>query len=342
MYDVIILGSGPAGLTAAIYTQRFGLSTAIIAGRKWGGQLMLTTDVENYPGFPKIMGPELMAKMREQVAGLGIEIIDKDVTKLTQKADSGSKAGMTHVVLAEDETYEGNAVIVATGADTKWLGVPGEEKLRGHGVSSCAPCDAFFFRGRPVAVVGGGDSAMEEAHVIAKVSPDVVIIHRRDAFRAQKVMVDRVLGLSNVRVLYNTVVVEMLGDDKLTGVLLETASISPKQGVATLDELIATFGGQKQNGNRWVMPREGVFVSVGLTPNTKIFEGLELDAKGYVTRFEERDEHGVITYFTKTSVPGVFTAGDAHDARYKQAVTAAGFGCMAALDVEKWLSENGA
>lgn len=309
MYDVIILGSGPAGLTAAIYTHRFGFKTLVVAGRKWGGQLMLTTDVENFPGFPKILGPELMKKMRDHVAGLGVTILDKDATTLDTKK-------RPFVVTAEDETVEARAVIVATGADTKWLEVPGEEKLRGHGVSSCAPCDAFFFRGKPVAVVGGGDSAMEEAHVIAKVSPDVVIIHRRDQFRAQKVMVERVLALPNVRVLYNTVVVEMLGEDKLTGLLLET------------------------DGKRWMLPREGVFVSIGLSPNTTMFAGLELDTKGYVKRFEEHDEHGVITYFTKTSVAGVFTAGDVHDARYKQAVTAAGFGCMAALDVQKWLSEQ--
>ena len=298
---------------------------------------MLTTDVENYPGFPKILGPELMAKMREHVTGLGIAIVDKDVTKL----DTSKRP---FVLTAEDEKFEANSVIAATGADTTWLGVPGEEKLRGHGVSSCAPCDAFFFRGRPVAVVGGGDSAMEEAHVIAKVSPDVVIIHRRDEFRAQKVMVERVLGFPNVRTLYNTVVVEMLGEEKLTGLLLETASVSPKQGVENLDALVAKFGGTLRQAqgklNRWVLPREGVFVSVGLTPNTNIYEGLELDAKGYVKRFEEHDEHGTIKYLTKTSLPGVFTAGDVHDARYKQAVTAAGFGCMAALDVERWLTEQ--
>lgn len=309
MYDVIILGSGPAGLTAGIYAARFGFKTVVIAGRKWGGQLMLTTEVENFPGFSKILGPELMQKMRDQVTGLDVEIIDKDFTQLDSTKSPFS-------IVAEDQTFEGKAVIVATGADTQWLGVPGEEKLRGHGVSSCAPCDAFFFKGKPVAVVGGGDSAMEEAQVIAKFSPDVVLIHRRDQFRAQKAMVDKVKAMKNVKFLFNTHVLEMQGEEKLTGLVLET------------------------NGKRWVLPREGVFVAIGLTPNTEKFKGLELDSHGYVKRYEEREETGVVKYVTKTSVPGVFTAGDVHDSRYKQAVTAAAFGCMAALDVQRWLSEQ--
>ncbi|MBI3577279.1 FAD-dependent oxidoreductase [Candidatus Gottesmanbacteria bacterium] len=333
MYDVIILGSGPAGLTAAIYTQRFGLSTAVVAGRSWGGQLMLTTDVENYPGFAHIMGPELMQKMRDQVAGLGVKILDLDFTHL----DATKRP---FVVTAEDKTIEGKTVIVATGADTRWLGVPNEEKLRGHGVSSCAPCDAFFFRGKPVAVVGGGDSAMEEAQVIAKVSPDVVIIHRRDEFRAQQAMLDKVMAMKNVRYLYNTEVIDVIGETNLEAVLLETKTVSPKQGVSSLDELIATLGGSKFEANNWKLPRQGLFVAIGLDPNTQKFEGLELDSHGYVKRFEEKSDTGLMVYATKTSVPGVFTAGDVHDARYKQAVTAAAFGCMAALDVQRWLSEQ--
>lgn len=309
MYDVIILGSGPAGLTAGIYAARFGFKTAVIAGRKWGGQLMLTTEVENFPGFSKIMGPELMQKMRDQVTGLGVEIIDKDFTQL-----DSTKSPLS--VFAEDQTFEGKSVIVATGADTRWLGVPNEEKLRGHGVSSCAPCDAFFFKGKPVAVIGGGDSAMEEAQVIAKFSPDVVLIHRRDQFRAQKAMVDKVKAMKNVKFLFNTHVLEMQGNEKLTGLVLET------------------------DGKRSVLPREGVFVAIGLDPNTQKFKGLELDSHGYVKRFEEKEETGVTKYATKTNVPGIFTAGDVHDSRYKQAVTAAAFGCMAALDAQKWLSEQ--
>lgn len=335
MYDVVVLGSGPAGLTAAIYTQRFGLKTMVIAGRAWGGQLMLTTDVENYPGFSHIMGPELMKKMRDQVEALGVEIFDLDFTKIDTSASlSASTTRNPFVVTLEDgKTVEGKTVITATGAETRWLGVPGEEKLRGHGVSSCAPCDAFFFRGKPVAIVGGGDSAMEEAQVIAKVSPDVVLIHRRDEFRAQQAMIDKVTKMKNVRYLYNTQVVEMLGVDKLTGLLLQSAS--------TTDEIIASFGGQRRDNNQWVLPREGVFVAIGLDPNTKNFTGLELDSHGYVKRYEQQGETGVIEYFTKTNVPGIFTAGDVHDARYKQAVTAAAFGCMAALDVQRWLAMKG-
>lgn len=333
MYDVIILGSGPSGLTAAIYAARFGFKTVLIAGRKWGGQLMLTTEVENFPGFAKIMGPDLMQKMRDQAVGLGVEIFELDFTKL----DTSKKP---FNVSAEDKTFETKTIIAATGADTRWMGVPNEEKLRGHGVSSCAPCDAFFFKGKPVAVVGGGDSAMEEAQVIAKFSPDVILIHRRDEFRAQKAMVDKVMAMPNVRYLYNTRVVDVLGETSLTGLHLVTDPISSKQGVTTIDELVIKFGGSKKEGNEWILPRQGVFVAIGLVPNTQKFSGLELDSHGYVKRYEERDENGVLKYFTKTNVSGIFAAGDIHDSRYKQAVTAAAFGCMAALDVQKWLSEN--
>ncbi len=333
MYDVIILGSGPAGFTAAIYTQRFGLSTVIIAGRKWGGQLMLTTDVENFPGFAHIQGPELMQKMRDQVAGLGVEIFDLDFTKLDASKNP-------FIITAEDKILEGKSVIVATGADTRWLGVPNEAKLLGHGVSSCAPCDAFFFKGKSVAVVGGGDSAMEETQVIAKVSPDVVLIHRRDEFRAQKAMIDKISTMKNVRILYNTRVVDVLGESSLTGLLLETNPVSPKQQKASLGELITSFGGNQMAANTWELPRQGVFVAIGLDPNTQKITGVELDSHGYVKRFEELDDNGVMKYFTISSVPGVFTAGDVHDARYKQAVTAAAFGCMAALDVQRWLTEQ--
>jgi thioredoxin reductase (NADPH) len=211
--------------------------------------------------------------------------------------------------------------------------VPNEGKLRGHGLSSCAPCDAFFFKGKPVAVVGGGDSAMEETQVIAKVSPDVVLIHRKDTLRASKASQDMVRKLKNVRYLFNTQVVDVLGDTSLTGVLLYTESIT--------DEVIKSFGGTRRDDHQWILPRAGLFVAIGLVPNTQIFKGLDIDSHGYVKRVEERDENGVIKYFTKTNVPGIFTAGDVHDARYKQAITAAGFGCMAAIDVDRWLAEQG-
>lgn len=333
VYDVIIIGSGPAGLTAGIYTQRFGLSTLIVAGTKWGGQLMLTTEVENFPGFGKVLGPELMKKMRDHVEGLGVKVVDLAVKNL----DTGKKP---FAVTAEDQIFEGKTVIVATGADTRWLGVPNEGKLRGHGVSSCAPCDAFFFKGKPVAVVGGGDSAMEETQVIAKVSPDVVLIHRKDEFRAQKASLDMVTKLKNVRYLYNTQVVDVLGDASLTGLHLYTDPISPKQGVKTLDELVTNFGGKKLSEKEWELPRAGLFVAIGLVPNTSVFKGLDIDSHGYIKRVEEKDENGILKYFTKTNIPGIFTAGDVHDARYKQAITAAGFGSMAAIDVDRYLAEE--
>lgn len=355
MFDVIIIGSGPAGLTAAIYCQRFGLSAVVIAGNKWGGQLMLTTEVENFPGFGKILGPNLMQKMRDHVEGLGVKIIDEAATSLSFPRTRESSAqkdgspievpGMTEYrwpfkVKAGDEAYEGRTLIIATGADTRWLGVPGEGKLRGHGVSSCAPCDAFFFKGKPVAVVGGGDSAMEETQVIAKVSPDVVLIHRRDEFKAQKAMIDEVMAQPNVYPIYNTRVVKVLGETTLTGLHLLTESVSSKQNVKNLDELIAKFNGKKINEYEWILPRAGLFIAIGLVPNSQAFSSLEVDNHGYVKRYEESDKNGVIRYFTKTNIPGIFTAGDVHDARYKQAITAAGFGCMAAIDVNTWLSEH--
>lgn len=333
VYDVVILGSGPAGMTAGIYAARFGLTSVIVGGTKWGGQLMLTTEVENFPGFGKVLGPDLMKKMRDHVEGLGVKVMDVAATKL----DTAKKP---FAVTTEQGIIEGKTVIIATGADTRWLGVPNEGKLRGRGISSCAPCDAFFFKGKPVAVVGGGDSAMEETQVIAKVASDVVLIHRRDEFRAQQAMIDKVIALPNVKLLYNTQVVDVLGDTNLTGIHLYTDPISPKQGVKTMDELVAKFGGKKLSDKEWELPRSGVFVAIGLVPNAQVFQGLDVDSHGYVKRSEERDENGVLKYFTKTNIPGIFTAGDVHDARYKQAITAAGFGCMAALDVEKWLSEQ--
>lgn len=334
MYDVIILGSGPAGLTAGIYCQRFGLSTLLLAGTSWGGQLQLTTDVENWPGTRSILGPQLMKNMRDHAVDLGVEIRDELVSGLVTSKKP-------FVITTQKGTYESQAVIIATGEDTKWMGVPNEDKLRGRGVSSCAPCDGFFFKGKPVAVVGGGDSAMEEAQVIAKVASDVVVIHRRDEFRAQQAMIDKVTRLPNVRLLYNTQVIDVIGDTALTGLLLATQSVSPKQGCDSFDTLVNAFGGTKKDETQWVLPRAGVFVAIGHVPNTSAFPDIEKDSHGYIKRHEEKDQEGNILYATKTNMPGIFTAGDVHDTRYRQAITAGAFGCMAALDVQRWLTENG-
>lgn len=310
LYDVIIIGSGPAGLTAGLYTSRASLKTLIIAGSKWGGQLQLTTLVENYPGFPEgIQGPDLMVNMRKQTERFGTKIINKQLKEL----DVTSRP---FTVKVEGEEYKGKTVIVATGADTKWLGVPGEEKLLGKGVSSCAPCDAFFYKGKKVIVVGGGDSAMEEALVLTKFASEVTIIYRGSEFRASQIMQERVKKNEKISIIWNTVVKEVAGQDKVAGVKLET----------------------KGKGER-EMSIDGIFVAIGHIPNTFVFKGIDLDSKGFVKRKETYD-NGMLKYFTSTNVGGVFTAGDIHDYRYKQAVTAAGFGCMAALDVEKWLEEK--
>ena len=310
LYDVIIIGSGPAGLTAGLYTSRASFKTLIIAGSKWGGQLQLTTLVENYPGFPEgIQGPDLMVNMRKQTERFGTIIINKQLKEL----DVTSRP---FTVKVEGEEYKGRTVIVATGADTKWLGVPGEEKLLGKGVSSCAPCDAFFYKGKKVIVVGGGDSAMEEALVLTKFASEVTIIYRGSEFRASQIMQERVKKNEKINIIWNTVVKEVVGQDKVAGVKLET----------------------KEKGER-EMSIDGIFVAIGHIPNTSVFKGIDLDSKGFVKRKETYD-NGMLKYFTSTNIDGVFTAGDIHDYRYKQAVTAAAFGCMAALDVEQWLEDK--
>lgn len=306
--DVVIVGSGPAGLTAAIYTSRANLKTAVIAGEKWGGQLMLTTTVENYPGFPEgIQGPELMEKMKSQAEKFGAKIISENAKKLAQKED-----GTFTTVTASGELTS-RAVIIATGADTTWLNLPNEQRLIGHGVSSCAPCDAFFFKDKKVAVVGGGDAAMEEALTLAKFASEVTIIHRREAFRASKIMQDRVLASPKIKVLWNTEVVDVLGRDKVEGLRLKST----------------------QDEKERELPVDGLFVAIGHSPNSQVFSGtIELDEKGFVKRIP------LEKLLTTTSVPGVFVAGDVHDYYYKQAVTAAGYGCQAALEAERWLGER--
>ena len=297
---VVILGSGSAGLTAAIYAARAQLLPLVVAGSQRGGQLTLTTDVENYPGFADgIQGPELMDIMRRQAERFDVDFIDDDATAVDFHR-------RPFEVTAAGVVYHADAVIIATGAGTNWLGLPNEKRLIGHGVSSYAPCDAFFFRGKEVAVVGGGDSAMEEALVLTKFATKVTIVHRRDRFRASKIMADRALRHAKIEVLWNTVVDDILGDTSVTGLRLHDVETDAAQEFRV----------------------DGLFVAIGHTPNTELFRGqVALDEKGYV----------VLKRHTMTSVPGVFAAGDVHDARYRQAVTAAAWGCMAAMDVEKYL-----
>jgi len=301
MYDVIIIGSGPAGLTAAIYTTRADLRTLVIAGGKWGGQLMLTTLVENFPGFPEgIQGPELMQNMRKQAEHFGAEFVDEDFTS----ADFSQKP---FKITASDKTYEGKSVIIATGADTKWLEVPGEKEKIGKGISSCAPCDAVFFRNKNVIVVGGGDSAMEEALVLAKFASSVTIVHRKDTFKASEIMQKRVKENPKIKIIFNSEITEVLGENKVTSVKIKNNKM----------------------GQVSEMPIDGIFVAIGHMPNTSKFKDIELDEMGFIK---------VHDHFL-TNKEEVFVAGDVHDADYKQAITAAGYGCAAALEAEKYLRE---
>jgi thioredoxin reductase (NADPH) len=297
---LVIIGSGPSGLTAAIYAARADLEPLLIEGTEAGGQLMLTTDVENYPGFPDgVMGPEMMDLFRKQAEKFGTRIITGDVTDV----DFSQRPFTVHV---GDTEYRTDAVIVSTGASARWLGVPGEAKLRGHGVSACATCDGFFFKDREIVVVGGGDSAMEEALFLTKFASKVTIVHRRDEFRASKIMAGRALDHPKIEVRWNSVVTEILGSDTVEAVRLRNV----------LTDEIDEF------------PTEGVFMAIGHDPNTKLFAGkLDLDDKGYLRTFGN----------TTTSIDGVFGAGDVVDFTYRQAVTAAGMGCQAAIDAERWL-----
>jgi thioredoxin reductase (NADPH) len=299
--DVIIIGSGPAGLTAAVYSGRADLKPLMIEGFEAGGQLMLTTDVENYPGFiDGIMGPELMERMRKQAARFGTEYLTENVTSV----DFSQRP---FVVKTADETYRARAVIISTGASAKMLNVPGEKELLGHGVSTCATCDGFFFRDQELLIVGGGDSAMEEAIFLTKFASKVTVVHRRDELRASKIMQQRAMDNPKIEFLWNSVITELVGEDgKLKGANIKN--------VKTGDDSFVEAG--------------GAFVAIGHTPNTSLFEDhLELDG-GYIKTAGET---------TETSVPGVFAAGDVVDYRYRQAITAAGMGCEAAMDAERWL-----
>jgi thioredoxin reductase (NADPH) len=302
--NVLILGSGPAGYTAALYAARADLEPLVLKGLEAGGQLMLTTEVENYPGFPDaVLGPELMDAMEKQASRFGAEILAQTATKV----DLSSRP---FGVWAGDQEWRARTLIVATGASAKWLGVPGEEKLRGRGVSACATCDGFFFRGQELIVVGGGDTAMEEANFLTKFASKVTIVHRRDEFRASKIMQDRVMANPKVTVIWDSVVEEILGADAVTGVRLRNVKTEDGSELAT----------------------DGVFMAIGHTPNTSLLDGQVELASGYVVVDEPT---------TKTSVPGVFAAGDVTDVIYRQAVTAAGQGCKAAIDAERFLGGHG-
>lgn len=299
IYDVIIIGSGPAGLTAGIYTTRANLKTLMIAGTTWGGQLMLTSVIENFPGFPEgIDGPLLMQNMRSQAEHHGVEI--KDVPAVSIE---GTQSPFT--VKTETESFQSKAIIIASGADARWLNVPGEKERIGKGVSSCATCDAAFFRAKDVIIVGGGDSAMEEALVLAQVANRVTIVHRREEFKASQIMQDKVQAHDKITIKFNTEIAEIKGEGRVQSVILRDTKT-------------------KETAE---MPINGVFVAIGHIPNTKFLSGIDVDAEGYLITKEHM----------KTSVEGIFTAGDVHDNHYRQAITAAGFGCQAALEVERFL-----
>jgi thioredoxin reductase (NADPH) len=302
--NVLILGSGPAGLTAAIYAARANLEPIILAGYQPGGQLTITSDVENYPGFPDgIQGPELMARFREQAERFGSRIFDVE-------ADRVDFSGRPFRAWAAGVEYRAQAVIIATGASAIWLDLPSEERLRGRGVSACATCDGFFFKGKEIAVVGGGDSALEEALYLTRFASKVHLLHRRDEFRASKIMQGRAEQHPLIEIHRGVTVDEVLGDEAVSGVRL--------RDVAT--------------GATTELPVDGFFVAIGHRPNTAPFEGwLEKDEKGYL----------VVEHETHSRIEGVFIAGDVHDHRYRQAVTAAGDGCRAAIDAERWLEEHG-
>ena len=301
---LVIVGSGPAGLTAAIYAARANLEPIVIAGSAPGGQLMLTSDVENYPGFPEgVQGPELMAKFRAQAERFGARLIDVDIDRV----DFSSRPFR---IWARGTEYRGQAVIVATGASALWLGLDSETRLRGRGVSACATCDGFFFKDREIAVVGGGDTAFEEATYLTRFATKVHLLHRRDTFRASKIMVDRALAHPKIEIHPNVAVEEVVGAEKVRGVKLKDT----------------------QTGELSDLDVEGLFIAIGYEPNTAAFrDWLEVDEKGYLV---VRDE-------THSKIDGVFIAGDVHDHRYRQAVTAAADGCKAAIDAERWLEAQG-
>ena len=305
-YDVVIVGSGPAGYTAALYAARASMKVLVFQGFESGGQLMLTSDVENYPGYRDgVMGPEMMDDFEAQAARFGAEMRPDNVERV-----DFSERPFKLWAEDEDEPILARAVVIATGAKAKWLGLESEQQLMGKGVSGCATCDAFFYRGKKVAVVGGGDTAMEEAGVLAKFADEVVLIHRREEFRASKIMLQRAENNPKITILTNTVVEDILGENSVEGVRVRNT----------------------RTGEEQTIELSGFFTAIGHAPATALFEGqVEMDGGGYILQKEN----------TMTSVPGVFAAGDVSDTRYRQAVTAAGDGCRAAIDSERWLEEHG-
>ena len=304
--DVIIIGSGPAGYTAALYAARAKLSPLVFEGSvSAGGALMKTTDVENFPGFPDgILGPDLMDSIRKQAERFGAELVCDDVVEVDLAADP-------KLVKTADGIHRSHAVIIATGSSYRELGVPGEKRLAGHGVSWCATCDGFFYREQDIAVVGGGDSAMEEATFLTRFARSVTIVHRRDSLRASKIMQDRAMADPKIRFAWDSEVVEMVGPDRLTGLRLRNV----------------------KTGDQTVLPVTGVFVAIGHDPRSELFSGqLATDPDGYLL---------VEQPSTRTAIPGVFASGDVVDRTYRQAVTAAGTGCAAAIDAERWLADSG-
>lgn len=304
VYGVIIIGSGPSGYTAAIYAARANLEVLMFQGYQTGGQLMLTSEVENFPGFEEgIMGPEMMDKFEQQARRFGTEMIAEDVTAI-----DFSKRPFR--VTTDSGDYLTQAIIIATGASAKWLDIPSEKRLQGRGVSACATCDGFFFKGKDVVVVGGGDTAMEEANFLTKYANHVTLIHRRDIFRASKIMQDRVQKNPKITTIMDTEVVDILGDHAVNAVQLRNV----------------------KTGDEKKLEVQGIFMAIGHQPNTDLFRGIiDMDKGGYIVPVEN----------TMTNIPGVFAAGDVTDHRYRQAITAAGDGCRAAIDLERWLETQG-
>lgn len=302
---VIIIGSGPAGYTAAIYASRANLAPVMFLGMQPGGQLMITSDVENWPGEPDgVLGPELMEKLKKQAGRFGTEFIEDTIVSVDFSTNPKK------VTDSHGNVHEAEAIIISTGASAKWLDIPGEKEFQGRGVSACATCDGFFFRGKKVVIVGGGDSAMEEATFLTRFASEVVVLVRTDKMRASKIMQDRAMANAKISFMHWSEAVEVVGDGKVTGVQIKNS----------------------QTGDVALVPTDGFFVAIGHEPNSAIFDGkIDRDVKGYIVHAPDS---------TKTSVEGVFACGDVIDPHYRQAVTAAGTGCMAALEAERWLASR--